>query len=94
MFRVSPNDIRRLQGAGGEPFTLFVDDLIRAQAAAGGIPDREIRTTLKTTEPDGGVDTQVRGPVPSDPTGRLRHHPTIWQYKTSVKAVKAQGNRI
>ncbi|HUW14238.1 MAG TPA: hypothetical protein VM537_31235, partial [Anaerolineae bacterium] len=82
MFRVSPNDIRRLQGAGGEPFTLFVDDLIRAEAAGGGVPDTEIRTNLKTTAPDGGVDTQVRVAIPGDPTGRLRR-PTIWQYKAS-----------
>lgn len=87
MFRVSPHDIERLQGAGGELFTEFVDDLIHAQAAASSVPDREIRTTLKTTERDGGVDTQVRVPVPNDPTGRLRDHPTIWQYKTSAKAL-------
>lgn len=29
MFRVSPHDIERLQGAGGELFTEFVDDLIQ-----------------------------------------------------------------
>ena len=85
MFRVSPQDIRRLQGAGGEPFTLFVDDLIRAQAGAG-VPDKDIRTNLKTTAPDGGVDTQVRVAIPGDPTGRLRC-PTIWQYKTSARGL-------
>jgi hypothetical protein len=82
MFRVTANEIRRLQGSGGVPFTLFVDDLIRATAAAEGVPDAEIRTNLKTTTPDGGVDTEVRVRLPHDPTGRFRH-PTLWQYKAS-----------
>ena len=93
VFRVSPRDIIRLQGAGGEPFTLFVDDLIRGEAAAGGVPDKEIRANLKTTAPDGGVDTQVRVPIPDDPTGRLQH-PTVWQYKASAGAVEAAGEEI
>jgi len=93
MFKVSPYDFTRLKGAGGELFTQFVNDLIRAQAAAGGVPDKEIRTNLKTTAPDGGVDTQVRVPIPNDPTGRLCH-PTIWQYKTSFDAVGSPSSEI
>jgi hypothetical protein len=93
MFRVSPHEFTALQRAGGEKFTAFVDDLIRAQAFACGVPDANIHTNRKTNEPDGGVDTQVTAPFLGDRTGRF-DRPTIWQYKASTGSKVAPRSEI
>lgn len=67
-------------GGCGEPFTRFVDGLIRTHAFVYGIGEAEILTSLRTNIGDGGVDTQVRRDIPNDPTGYCLEA-TCWQYK-------------
>ncbi len=82
MFRVSARQIRGLQGSGGEPFTAFVDDLLRSHCKLGGLTDAQVHTNLRINLPDGGLDTTVDAGLVSDPTGWLPH-PTAWQYKAT-----------
>jgi hypothetical protein len=87
MLRINERDIFRLRGGGGEPFTEFVDSLVRSEAYIG-LPDSKIRTTIRTNLSDSGVDTEISGPIPDDKTGWFRDHPTILQYKaTELKNV-------
>ncbi len=81
MFRVTGRQIQSLQGGGGEPFTAFVDALLRAHGSVYGLVDSDIETSIQTTTRDGGVDTSVRRGVPGDPTGWLSTGATCWQYK-------------
>jgi hypothetical protein len=60
MFELSGRHVRELQGAGGEPFTAFVDAFIRTHALTHGAVDATIETNIRTNFPDGGVDV---GPV-------------------------------
>src|SRR5262249_20713401 len=84
MWKLSPGELLQLKGAGGERVAHFVDRLIRAEAARGGLPQSELLTQLRANIKDGGVDTQVRRAIPGDPTGWLSV-PTCWQFK-SVEA--------
>lgn len=77
--------IASLQGTDGRPFTIFVDRLLRAYGYVLTVPDAEIVTTVRTNVPDGGVDTEVRVPFPSDTTG-LFGTPSVWQYKATAFA--------
>ncbi len=91
-FIVSSNDSERtlvLEGAGGEPFTALVDALLCAHGAVLGLVDADIDTTIRTTIPDGGVDTSIRRAIAGDSTGWLSTAPTAWQYKgTDYKNIK------
>ena len=80
MWTVNEKDFLLLRDGGGEPFTAFVDALIRAHGFVHGIGEAHILTSLRTNIPDGGVDTEVRLPMAGEPTGYL-HHSTCWQYK-------------
>jgi len=83
----TPDRIRTLQGAGGKPFTIFVDTLIRTHAYAHNLPNSQIRTNIRVNLADGGVDTTVGSSVPLDQTGWLTER-TVWQYKgTAYKDV-------
>jgi hypothetical protein len=73
-------DLPSLRGGGGQPFTDFVDGLLRTHCVAIGVPDASIATTLRVNVGDGGVDTRIDSGSPADGTGRLRC-PTAWQYK-------------
>src|SRR5262245_6042543 len=81
MWKLHPSQLAQFQGAGGERFAHFIDRLIRAEAARGGLTQSEIATQIRTNIPDGGVDTEVRQPVPNDKTGWFTS-PTCWQFKT------------
>jgi len=80
MWTVSPPDILLLRGGGGQPFTGFVDALIRTQCFVHGVPDSALATTLRVNVRDGGVDTRVDEGAHADSTGRLRC-PSAWQFK-------------
>jgi hypothetical protein len=80
MWKLSPRELLLLKGAGGEPFVQFVDRLIRAEAAKGGLPQSEVRTQLRVNIKDGGVDTQVTQAIPRDQSGWFGV-PTCWQFK-------------
>lgn len=80
MWNLNANDLHRLKGAGGEQFMHFVDRLIRATAAQGGLAQSEIQTQLRANIKDGGVDTQVKQAIPQDRIGWFAV-PTFWQYK-------------
>jgi hypothetical protein len=80
VLRTSAQQIIELQGAGGEPFTIFVDRVLHAFGAVFGIPASEIVTSVRVNIADGGVDTEVRRGASGDPTGLLGEQ-TIWQYK-------------
>lgn len=79
LFEVSPAEIVRL-----DPFA-FVDvmnHLLRAEADSLGILPSDVDTTLRTTDPDGGVDAAVTAPDSLVerwiPVGR-----SVWQFKAS-----------
>jgi len=80
MWTVDQKDFLLLRDGGGQPFTAFVDALIRVHGFVYGVGEAEILTSLRTNIPDGGVDTQVRQPMPNETTGYLQR-PTCWQYK-------------
>ncbi|HSN97531.1 MAG TPA: hypothetical protein VLS89_04500, partial [Candidatus Nanopelagicales bacterium] len=81
IWAVSAEDIRRFQGDDGR-FTALVNDLIRASASKAGVDASEIRANLKTKFVDGGVDTQVRKPIP-DANGWMNKR-TLWQLKATA----------
>jgi hypothetical protein len=83
MLSVVAKEIMRLQGAGGEPFTAFLDSLIWTHTRMHGLPDSDVDTTIRVNIRDGGVDTTVRNGVVNDPTGWLSDVPTAWQYKAT-----------
>jgi hypothetical protein len=80
MWKMSPGELLQLKGAGGERFAHFVDRLIRAEAAKGGLPQSEVRTQIRVNIKDGGVDTQVTQAIPRDQRGWFGV-PTCWQFK-------------
>jgi hypothetical protein len=80
MWNLDQGDFAFLRGGGGEPFTHFVDALIRAHGFVHGVGEAEILTSLRANVADGGVDTQVRRAMDNDSTEFLRV-PTCWQYK-------------
>jgi hypothetical protein len=67
---------------GGDRFTNFVDELIRAQAFIDGRPSSVIHTNLRTNIGDKGVDTKVDGFVPDSNNTWLKDS-SIMQYKAS-----------
>jgi hypothetical protein len=80
MWNLDQTDFALIRGGGGEPFTHFVDALIRAHGFVHGVGEAEILTSLRANVADGGVDTQVRRAMGNDSTEFLRI-PTCWQYK-------------
>lgn len=80
MLTTTAERVIRLQGAGGLPFTVFVDRLLRTFGAVYGIPESEIVTTVRVNIADGGVDTELHVGAAGDTTGLLGG-PTVWQYK-------------
>jgi hypothetical protein len=80
MWCVDQKDFLLLRDGGGQPFTAFVDALIRAHGFIYGVGEAEILTSLRTSIKDGGVDTQVRRGMPNEITEFLKL-PTCWQYK-------------
>jgi hypothetical protein len=80
MWNVDQKDFLLLRDGGGQPFTAFVDALIRAHGFVYGVGEADILTSLRASIKDGGVDTQVRRAMQNDPTGFL-DLPTCWQYK-------------
>ncbi len=80
MWSVDQKDFLLLRDGGGQPFTGFVDALIRAHGFVYGVGEAEILTSLRTSIRDGGVDTQVRRAMPGEPTEFL-YLRTCWQYK-------------
>ena len=81
MWRLTPADLLQLKGGGGARFVYFVDRLIRAEAAFGGLLQAAIATQLRVNIKDGGVDTEVKGSIPQDRVGWFSV-PTCWQFKT------------
>jgi hypothetical protein len=74
------HDFPLLRGGGGQPFTGFVDAIVRTQCFVYGVPDSAVATTLRVNVGDGGVDTTIDEGAIQDVTGRLRC-PSAWQYK-------------
>jgi hypothetical protein len=85
MWSVDPKDFLLLRDGGGQPFTGFIDALIRTHGFVHEVGESEILTSLRTSIKDGGVDTQVRRAMPNEPTGFLQV-PTCWQYKAQPYA--------
>ncbi len=85
MWKLRPDELLQLKGAGGERFAHFVDRLIRAEAALGGLSQSEVRTQLRVNIKDGGVNTEVTQAIPHDRSGWFSV-PTCWQFK-AVEAV-------
>ena len=81
MWILNHTDLLQLKGRGGERFAHFMDRLICAEAASGGLPQSEIAAQLRVNIPDRGVDTEVRQAIPNDKTGWFTV-PTCWQFKS------------
>ncbi len=80
MWKLNPTDLLQLKGGGGEPFVHFMDRLIRAEAACGGLVQAEIATQLRVNIKDGGVDTEVKEAILRDKSGWFAVS-TCWQFK-------------
>ena len=91
MWTVSARDLLSLRGGGGEPFTTFVDTLLRTQCFFCGLPDSAVATTLRVNVRDGGVDTRIDEGAPADVTGRLRC-PSAWQFKAEDASRVTEGS--
>ena len=76
---ITADDLRIFRDAVGKSFTQFVDSIVRASAAKLSIPAIDVHTNVRTSRPDGGVDTHV-DTGGRDPDERL-NGPTLWQYK-------------
>lgn len=78
---VGPDDLlRTLRGAGGQTFTDFADSLIRADMSRAGVRLDQVVTNIRTSIPDGGVDTRIKVAAP----GVLAlEAPSAWQYKAT-----------
>lgn len=81
MASLSGRHIQLLSGGGGEPFAHFMDELLHAEAACGGLAPSEVDCQIRVNIADGGVDARVRSAVPDDRSGWLGV-PTCWQYKS------------
>lgn len=95
VWTVTADDVCRLQGHDRD-FTSVINELLAA-STAGRLQPHELRTTLETRVPDGGVDTAVDAAVVA-PDGRgLLTVPTCWQFKAStssnIKANVPTGQR-
>lgn len=84
MWKLTSADLLQLKEGGGEHFAHFMDRLIRAEAACGGLAQAEIATQRRVNIKDGGVDTEVGKPIPQDEAGWFAVA-TCWQFK-AVKA--------
>ena len=80
MWKLVPTDLLQLKGGNGERFVHLMDRLIRAEATCGGLAQSEIATQLRVNIRDGGVDTEVKQPIPRDSGGWFTV-PTCWQFK-------------
>jgi len=78
---IDAQDFVFLRDGTGLPFTRFVDALIQAHGFVFGVGEADILTCQRTNLPDGGVDTEVRTPMPGESTSFMKDHPTCWQYK-------------
>ena len=56
LFEVSEKDI---EGLTAEPFVDFMNHLLRAEAYRLEIPQQDVHTSLRITEPDGGIDARI-----------------------------------
>jgi hypothetical protein len=82
---IQQSDIRALQGGAGDRFTHVVDSAIRTLARVYGVPDSDVHSNLRTSIPDGGVDTRIATAMIGESSGRFAV-PTVWQYKATPKA--------
>ncbi len=80
MWKLNPRDLLQFKG-NGEHFAHFVDRLIRAEAALGGLLQSDIRTPVRAHVRDGGVDAQITQAIPRDRSGWFGV-PTCWQFKS------------
>jgi hypothetical protein len=93
VWSVTADEICRLQGRDAD-MTALMNDLLCA-TAGGSLAPAALRLTLKTQEPDGGIDAAVDGAVLADrdPSGFLPV-PTCWQFKAcSTAHVKARKGK-
>jgi hypothetical protein len=89
MWTVSGLEVSALRGGAGEKFTAFANSVIRAEASRCGIPQLDISTNLRTTIPDGGIDTEVRTGVPRC---EYLDVPTCWQFKATAAAAIGESD--
>ena len=83
MWTVNAQDVIHLgRSPGGDRFTHFVDELVRAQAFLDGVPISAIHTNLRTNIGDKGVDTKIDSSF-SDSGNRWLRNSCIMQYKAS-----------
>ena len=70
-WNVDGKDVEDALQGKPEPFTAFVDALIRADAWFCSIKESAIHTNARITIADGGVDTRVDEGSASDKSGHL-----------------------
>jgi hypothetical protein len=78
-------DPKRLFTFSSEAFTLFCNDLIRAEASRIALPQSIIDDTVRDRDPDGGIDCLVREPDYDEIRPSAVWIPSggsAWQYKS------------
>ena len=83
MFRVDPERIRRLDPYGAVD---LASRLIRADAAASGIPASIIDIPSAVTAPDGGIDGKASGSPRQSIQGLVKRGTTAYQFRTGAFA--------
>ncbi|MGH2634866.1 MAG: hypothetical protein ACRDHU_01770 [Actinomycetota bacterium] len=72
-------------------FTEFVNRLLEAEAASGGLAGHQLAVTMKETTPDGGVDAALRS---AEETNWIPPGDSAWQFKRSDLGPQACADEI
>jgi hypothetical protein len=80
LWKIGPEDVLSLRGNGGQTFTAFVNDVIRAEAEHSGVDPTDVKTSIRVNIGDRGVDAEVAKPL----EGHLHlAAPSCWQFKAT-----------
>ncbi len=77
LFDVDPSQVARLDPY---QFPLLINRLLGLEAEKLNIPPQQVDTTIKTTEPDGGIDARIYGNASA--TKWLPAGVSVWQFKS------------
>lgn len=78
VFRITEEDI---SGLPPDQFTDLMNMALRAEARSAGIPQPNVHTNLRVTDPDGGIDAQV-SPCSHVKSDFIPEGESVWQYKS------------
>jgi hypothetical protein len=82
IFEIEPKEIEALSDLA---FVDLMNHLLNAEANKIGISPENISLTLKTDEPDGGIDARTNQPIETVPS-QIPPGLSIWQFKSGTTA--------